>query len=138
MLPSSERLRRQNAFERVYKARKCVYTPVLTLCVLERNPRSRPALPLVGFVIGKKAEAKAVARNRAKRRVREAYRLYRQELLSSDNDEQFKSLKQWYAIVWQIKSEALDASFQDIRQSVKESLATAAEKFGRKGLKSTS
>jgi ribonuclease P protein component len=130
MLSSQERLRKHGLFQRAYAAKKTVSTPLLSLYVLEREARSAPKLPLVGFVIGKKAEAKANQRNRAKRRVREAYRLLRKDLEGPGGEGEI-NLKQWYAIVWVVKSEVLSASFEDISASVSECLIKADSKFGK-------
>lgn len=137
MLPQAERLRKTGLFQRVYSEKKSVSSDLVTLYVLERQPRSAPKLPLVGFVIGKKVHAQAVRRNRAKRRVREAYRLYRRKLLEESGD-QARALQHWYSLVWNIRSEALDAPFADICRCVGECLTKATDRFGRKGTKSKS
>lgn len=137
MLGQAERLRKSGLFQRVYSEKKSVSSPLVTLYVLERQPRSTPKPPLVGFVIGKKVYAKATQRNRAKRRVREAYRLYRQESLLAGG-ELAKNLQQWYSLVWNIRSEALDAPFAEICRCVGECIAKATDRFGRKSIKSKS
>ncbi len=137
MLPQAERLRKTGLFQRVYSEKKSVSSPLVTLYVLARQPRSAFKAPLVGFVIGKKAEAKATQRNRAKRRVREAYRLHRQQLLI-EGGEPARNLQQWYSLVWNIRSEALNASFAEVCRCVGECLNKAAVKFGRKDTKSKS
>lgn len=140
VLPAAERLRKSGLFQRVYAAKKSISAPLFTLYVLERQPRSAPRLPLVGFVIGKKVESKACLRNRAKRRVREAYRRVRQ---SFDNKgavpgaicgQAKYNLQQWYAIIWVIKNEILTAGFDDICASVQECVEKAAGKYGRKSV----
>lgn len=135
MLPRAERLCRAGLFQRVYSEKKSVSSDLVTLYVLERQPRSNPKLPLTGFVIGKKLQAKAARRNRAKRRVREAYRLYRAELLKEEG-ERAQMLQQWYTLVWNIRSEALNAPFAEICRCVGECLSKASERFVRRGSKS--
>src|SRR5689334_10697786 len=102
MLPQAERLRKTGLFQRVYSARKSVSSSLMTLYVLERQPRSANKLPLAGFVISKKVEAKATQRNRAKRRVREAYRLCRMAIVQ-EGGTAAKDLGQWYSLVWNIR-----------------------------------
>src|SRR5688572_7121182 len=104
MLPRAERLTKPGLFQRTYSLKKSVSSSFLSLYVQERNPRSIARLPLVGFVIGKKVYAKATQRNRAKRRVREAYRLWRLKLIQNP-EEQSYNLQQWYSLVWHIRAE---------------------------------
>jgi len=136
VLPDQERLRKTTVFQRVYANKKSASSPLLTLHVLERQPRSTPRLPLVGFVIGKKIEAKASQRNRAKRRVREAYRHFRKNLATGSGGPESanvtRALKQWYAVVWVLKSEVLNATFEEIQSSVSECIQKASEKYSRK------
>jgi len=122
VLPSSERLRRKSLFQRTYAARKSVSSPLVTLYVLPRQPRSAPNLPHVGFVVGKNVDKRATRRNRAKRRLREAYRKLRQV---------YASVKQWYSMVWVIHSNALTADWQEVLQAVDSCLVAAERKYGR-------
>ena len=122
MLPDSERLRRSSLFQRTYAGKKSISSPLLTLYVLPRQPRSAPRLPLVGFVVGKKVHNRAVKRNRAKRRVREAYRLMR---LSESG------LQQWYTLVFLIHNAALEADWNQIKGSVSEVLNKAEKRYGK-------
>lgn len=135
MLPSAERLRKQNLFQRVYNARKSVSSDQLTLYVLARQARSSPKLPLAGFVVGKKVHAKATDRNRSKRRVREAYRLLRMELQPGGEATDLRvrlNLEQWYSIVWVIQGNLLEKSWAEVRQNVVNCLLRAGEKHGTK------
>jgi ribonuclease P protein component len=131
MLPRAERLTKSGLFQRLHSARKVISTPLLSLYVLERQPRSAARPPLVGFVVGKKVHNRAVQRNRIKRRLREAYRLLRKQLNESGEIEKY-NLHQWYALAWHVKPEALSASFSEISDSVAECLEKAAQRFGRK------
>ncbi|MBY0359148.1 MAG: ribonuclease P protein component [Candidatus Obscuribacterales bacterium] len=125
MLPSAERLRKTGLFQRVYTARKVVSSEYFTLNVLPRQPRSSARNPLVGFVVGKKVHNDACKRNRAKRRVREAYRL-----LCRQNQDEDLNLGQWYALVFVIKAEILEAGWDQIVESLRTSLLKANQKFG--------
>jgi len=131
MLPRAERLTKAGLFQRLHSARKTISTPLITLYVLERQPKSAPRPPLVGFVVGKKIDARSTQRNRIKRRLREAYRRFRKDLNESGEIEKY-NLHQWYALAWHVKPEALTASYSEISQSVAECLEKAAQRFGRK------
>ena len=122
MLPSGERLRRDSLFQRTYAGKKSVPSPLFTLYVLPRQPRSARKMPLVGFVVGKKVHASAVKRNLAKRRLREAYKGQKK---ANDN------LTKWYSMVWVVRSKILNANFEDICKTVAESIARADEKYGK-------
>lgn len=134
MLTSAERLRRSNLFQRTYSAKKSVASPLFTLYVLPRIPsqtqRSAVKLPLAGFVVAKKVHNKSAVRNRVKRRVREAYRLLRLELQASS--EKALNLGQWYALVFLVHDKAINASWQEISNTVFDSLKRAEEKHGRR------
>jgi len=82
-------------------------------------------MPLVGFVVAKKVCKSACARNRAKRRLREAYRHLRQSSLADP-----LSLSQWYAIVWVARDKALGATWQEVEQTVSECLSKANARYG--------
>ncbi len=154
MLPTAERLTRAGLFKRAYTARRNINTPCLTLYVLPRQDSSRlpgktsikttkttlanssnsqelarihlTPLPLVGFVVAKKVCKSACVRNKAKRRVREAYRLMR-----LSNAEIREKLAQWYAMVFVVHTKALDASWTEIQEAVLSCVSKACDKYGR-------
>ncbi len=137
MLPDAERLRKSGLFQRVYTARKSVSTGLVSLYVLSKQTKISARMPLAGFVASKKTLNKATDRNRAKRRVREAYRTIKTEMkLGSSGDESSQQenirLEQWYAIVWVIQADVLKAEFKDIMKSVQHCLQKANQKFGIK------
>jgi ribonuclease P protein component len=72
----AQRLRRPEQFQRVRRAGRSWSSPLLTLNAASSN-RHRPRC---GFVVGKRV-GKAVVRNRARRRVREAVRLVYDRIL---------------------------------------------------------
>lgn len=117
----------------MYTARKTVSTQIVSLYVLPKLPRSSARKPLAGFVVGKKTLSKASDRNRAKRRLREAYRLVSSNRMLELGSSQDKfRLEQWYAIVWVLQADALKAGFSDIIKSVEQCLQKADQKFGAK------
>lgn len=160
MLPDAERLRRASVFKRVYAARKSVSTAIATLYVLPKSGQNRiqnqfqggekvserPGLlakqsgklpgkpPLVGFVVAKKVSKSACARNKAKRRVREAYRLIRKSCAVKDTygtEAPQLFLDQWYALVFVIHEKVLTATWEEIEKSVAACLANATLRYGR-------
>ncbi|HEY9679961.1 MAG TPA: ribonuclease P protein component [Oculatellaceae cyanobacterium] len=147
MLPTKERLTRAGVFQRAYSARKTVGTPFFSLYVLPRQERGRgakiknqsanpassaelvkmqpAALPLVGFVVAKKVSKSACVRNKAKRRLREAYRLLR-----LSNPDLKQELAQWYAMVFVVHAKAFEASWTELQEAVSESIVKAGAKHG--------
>lgn len=88
------------------------------------------SFPLVGFSISKKVLKSACKRNRAKRRVREAYRHIRKtadpQLVAQVRMERF------YSLVFVINPSVLTAKFDDVSNAVKDSLIKATKKFSHK------
>jgi len=144
MLPAHERLRKTSVFQRAYAARNSVSFTCGTLYVLPRRPpqgkgkkpdtglKPRQPLkgPMIGFSISKKVLKSACKRNRAKRRVREAYRQVKTTF--DDVFRQEAAMHRWYALVYVINPLALTAGFDEIAASIKESLLKAGKKFGSK------
>lgn len=83
-------------------------------------------MPLVGFVVGKKVSKLAVKRNKARRRIREAYRLLRKELLESNDDSM--CLWNWYALVFVGREATLNATYKEIEDSVRQTVTRAAQR----------
>ncbi len=163
MLPGHERLRRSSVFQRAYTGRKNVSSSLFSLYVLLRTPAKKstdsskgapdnenaggtssnskrpPRVPLVGFVVSKKTHKHAVDRNRAKRRLREAYRRFRLDSEKADREgsnSQYdvkESLEQWYALVWVLNEKAVNAPWQEICKRMEDCLLEASRKYGRTG-----
>ena len=97
---------------------------------VEKRGWPHKSFPLVGFSISKKVLKSACKRNRAKRRVREAYREIRRtaepELVAQVKMERF------YSLVFVINPSVLTAKFDDVSAAVKDSLIKATKKFSHK------
>jgi ribonuclease P protein component len=108
-----------------------VSTSVLSLYVLpkEKKPNDRGKgnwRPLAGFVVAKKVSKSACKRNRAKRRIREVYRLLRTDIFEGRRDD--IALQDWYALVFVANEAAIQASYAQIKDSVIEALVRASGK----------
>ncbi len=77
MLPEHERLRKKTDFNKVFKLKCSVSTPLLVAYIAIKKETNNNTLPRIGFVVGKKIHKKATKRNKVKRRLREAYRSLR-------------------------------------------------------------
>jgi len=88
------------------------------------------SFPLVGFSISKKVLKSACKRNRAKRRVREAYRT-----IKNAADPQLVAqvrMERFYSLVFVINPSVLTLRYDDVSAAVKESLIKASKKFSHK------
>ena len=101
MLPKTQRLRRAKDFALLSQKGRVVYSPFYALRLRQSKLPTK-----VGFVTSAKVFKTAVARNRAKRRMRETLRLVR---------------KQWPAnmdLLFILKIEVLKADFKELETSV--------------------
>ena len=79
MLPKENRLKKKKDFEKVIKQGRGVAGDFLSLKFLFTGAETSR----VGFVVSKKVSAKAVVRNKIKRRLREAVKIYLPKLTTS-------------------------------------------------------
>ncbi len=102
------RLRNDQDFQRVWESGPAWAHP---LVVLRAKPNQLP-YTRCGFVTGKKIDG-AVARNRAKRRMREAVRA------------QFEQIAPGYDLIWIARDKLNDAAFAEIQEAVEQLLRRA-------------
>ncbi len=79
MLSKSERLKYRGLFLQAYEKGKKLSSANLIINYTASRKDHEGKLPYVGFTVTKKFSKKAVLRNLVKRRLREIYRIYRQD-----------------------------------------------------------
>jgi len=79
MLSKFERIKYRGLFLQAYEKGRKLDSKHLRITFTKSRADLEDKLPLVGFTITKKFSKRAVLRNKIKRRLREAYRLYRLE-----------------------------------------------------------
>ena len=113
--PRSSRLLRHADFERVYKEGRRHFATHLTVFYLRRG---EPGNLRVGFTVGR-ALGGAVERNRMKRRLREAVRLYGVVVDASVD------------VVINPKKSLLTADFADLRKDIKRAFEVIEKSVGK-------
>lgn len=81
MLPKKNRLKKKKDFERVFMNGKIIKCQDLFLKYIDNDKEDTK----IGIVVSKKVSKKAVDRNKAKRRIREAFRLIGSKLKNGIN-----------------------------------------------------
>ncbi|MFN5539853.1 MAG: ribonuclease P protein component [Candidatus Melainabacteria bacterium] len=74
-LPKSEKLKRRSAFRSTHNLKLITRNPFFKLLGKLSYQPQQERYPQVGLVVGKKKMKRAVDRNRAKRKLEEAYRM---------------------------------------------------------------
>ncbi len=106
MLPKENRLRTDYDFRRVKNRGTVVHTPYYTLLHFQKSPAKEGMQPSrFGFIASKKFDKRAVARNRARRLLREAVRHH------------LPKIKDSYDIVLIAKHPIKDANYEDVNAS---------------------
>jgi len=121
MIPRQNRLKHMKDFEVLSREGRFFSDTLVTSKVVRIVPELFPrrdyteANLLFGFVVSKKIEKSAVRRNRAKRQIREAVRLFLKE----------KKCKNGYVVVIMAKKEIFGKEFTEIQRSVENVLHKA-------------
>lgn len=105
-LPKKNRLRLKKDFQDIKKNNLILNTPLFGVSYMKADSNQ----PLIGFIISKKISAKAVERNKLKRKLSEAIR----PLLPQINNN--------YKIIFLGKRELKKASFADISRQAENAL----------------
>jgi ribonuclease P protein component len=111
MLQAKYRLRKKSAFTATYKVNHSCHVQGVTL--FAGRPKEEDYPTRVGFVVSKKTHKRAVRRNRLKRLMREAYRLWLKE---NPAEQKYMSL------IFVGGTQALDKNFAQMQNIVKELL----------------
>ncbi len=106
MLPKINRLTKDKDFERVFKRSRSYYSEILGV----KAAANGLEVSRIGILVGTKVSKKAVVRNSARRKIREAARIYNAEL------------KKGYDIVIIALPAIKDKTMQEIKQSLRSSL----------------
>ena len=110
MLKQKFRLKKRSAFTATYKSGKSFHKNGITLfCGKEKND-NRPTK--IGFVVSKRIHKRAVKRNRIRRLMREAVRLY----IKSDNNFDTK----YMSLIFAASAKLLEQNFDEINKTINE------------------
>lgn len=109
MLPKNKRLKKSREFSATYNLKKSVANNLLIL-YLGKLKTSTEIPVRAGFVVAKKVHKKANRRNRAKRLIREAYRLLQK------NDPSF--FGNYQTLIFLARPQILDADFEQVKLAV--------------------
>jgi len=114
MLNIKHRLKKKKDFEKAAKAGKTIGSPAL---MLKFSPNNLEA-SRIGFVVSKKISNKAVVRNKVKRRLREAMRIF------------LPQLKPGFDLVFFTRSGIEKMDFEQVKQVVEKLLTRADLIYG--------
>jgi ribonuclease P protein component len=114
MLLKKYRLKNKNAFNATYKIGNSYHKGGITLfCGKIKHPEKKDIPTKIGFVVSKKIHKRAVKRNRIKRLMREAVRLY---IKSAGINFDTK----YISLIFTASSKLLDKDFNYINNNIKE------------------
>lgn len=116
MLTRDERLKYNGLFLQAYQKGKTLYSKNFKINYTKTREDYVNRLPFVGFVVGKSFSKSAVIRNRLKRQIREAYRLFRMKA------ENAKKLEELGLLVIGIKKNFDSANFHEIKNELDSAL----------------
>lgn len=114
MLKKEYRLKKRSAFAATYKTGKSYHRSGITLFCGRIKPAGAVEIPTkIGFVVSKKIHKRAVKRNRIKRLMREAVRLY----IKSQNE---KFDTKYLSLIFVSSSVLLDKDYNFVNKSINE------------------
>lgn len=112
-LPKANRLRDRRDFTAVYQRGKRRRGRTMTLVALPVAPSSPPRPPQIGIAIGRKVSKRAVDRNRIKRQIRAAARLWLPQMAPN-----------WQLVIV-VKPAALGCEYEDFLRELEQLLPKA-------------
>ena len=116
MLPKTERLKERYLFNTTFNIGKKngqrLSSDLLLLYYLFKKREQEIQLPKTAFIVGIKVENKANKRNLIKRRMRSAYRFFRERLISNSK------LKKISVLIWIANPNIKNATFKQIKGSM--------------------
>ena len=116
MLKKIFRLKKRSAFTATYKSGKSLHRNGITLFYGKEKNNDKPTK--IGFVVSKRIHKRAVKRNRIKRLMREAVRLY----IKSCGDFDTK----YISLIFAASAKLLEQNFDKISKTVNELIGKAA------------
>ena len=110
MLPKQYRLKKRTAFNATYKTGRSLHYKGITLFCGKEKKIQTPTK--IGFVVSKKIHKRAVRRNRVKRLMREAVRIYIKNL-----ENNFES--KYISLIFVATTSILDKNFEEVDYRIK-------------------
>lgn len=119
MLPKRYRLKKNIEFVATYAQRKFVSNTCFTINLGKLKP-TEEFISKAAFVVSKKVDKRAVVRNKIKRRMREAYKLFLKEN---------SNFPKWISLIFSAKADAKELSYKEVENSLRLLLEKASQKY---------
>ena len=114
MLPKEYRLKKRTAFSATYKTGTVFHSGGITVfCGRLKGSEQTEIITKIGFVVSKKVHKRAVKRNRIKRLMREAVRLYIKENRTAFNSK-------YLSLIFTASTKTLDKDYKYINNNIVE------------------
>lgn len=115
MLPKKERLKDRRLFNLTFKKRQKRSSNLLTVYYLfPINKKDINYLPKTSFIAGLNIDKRATKRNQIKRRMREAYKLIKKKLITTNNN----ILSLCSVLIFIANPNIKSATFEQIRETM--------------------